>query len=91
MTDTLVGLIKTLDPDIAAKYNKFYIGLAKNGQPFNFVLFRPKKDWVRLEARLDRSDEVQSLMEGAGLDVMDYDTRWRRYRIRLSKGDLQKH
>ena len=26
-----------------------------------------------------------------GVDVMDYDSDWSRYRIRLAKGDVQKH
>lgn len=44
MTDELITLIKTLDQDLEPKYNKFYIGLAKNaGQINNFVIFRPKK------------------------------------------------
>ncbi|MDV2348077.1 DUF5655 domain-containing protein [Vibrio cholerae] len=92
MTDELITLIKTLDQDLEPKYNKFYIGLAKNaGQINNFVIFRPKKDWVRLEPRLAKSDETQSKLEEAGVDVMDYDSRWGRYRIRLSKTDLKKH
>ena len=89
--DELLAIIKTFDPAFGLKYNKFYIGLAKNGQPSNFVIFRPKKDWLRLEVRLPRSDETQSLLDNAGLDLMDYDTRWGRYRIRLGKGDIQKH
>lgn len=91
MVDEMLSAVKTLDPALELKYNKFYIGLAKNGQPSNFVIFRPKKDWLRLEPRLDRSDEVQTQLDGAGLDVMDYDSRWGRYRIRLAKGDIPKH
>ncbi|MFZ2493471.1 MAG: hypothetical protein WA208_18485 [Thermoanaerobaculia bacterium] len=90
-TDSLVSIVRELDPQLGPKYNKFYIGLARNGQPNNFVLFRPKKDWVRLEPRLERSDETQHLLEEAGLDVMDYDSQWGRYRIRLGKNDVQKH
>lgn len=91
MADEMLGAVKTLDPALELKYNKFYIGLAKNGQPNNFVSFRPKKDWLRLEIRLDRSDEIQNQLDGSGLDVMDYDSRWGRYRIRLAKGDITKH
>jgi len=91
MVDEMFSVVKTLDPALELKYNKFYIGLAKNGQPSNFVIFRPKKDWLRLEVRLDRSDEIQSQLDGSGLDVMDYDSRWGRYRIRLAKGDITKH
>ena len=77
-------------PVLELKYNKFYIGLAKNGQPCNFVVFRPKKSFLRLEPRLAKSDETQEQLETAGLDVMDYDDRWGRYRIRLTSSDLNK-
>lgn len=91
MTDTLLSLVKELDPELSLKYNKFYIGLAKNGQPSNFVVFRPKKDWLRFEPRMERSEEVQNQLDEAGVDVMEYDNRWGRYRIRLAKGDIEKH
>ena len=41
--------------------------------------------------RLDRSEELQAQLDEAGLDLMDYDARWGRYRIRLAKGDVKKH
>ncbi len=81
---------KNASSGLELKYNKFYIGLAKGGQPNNFVIFRPKKDWLLLDVRLDRSDETQAQLDGSGLDVMDYDSRWGRYRIRLAKGDTTK-
>jgi hypothetical protein len=88
MTDELFSVIRGLNPELELKYNKFYIGLAKDGQPTNFVIFRPQKDWLRVEVRLERSDEVQKKLEDEGLDVMDYDIRWGRYRLRLAKDDL---
>ena len=90
-TDSLLELVKLLDNDLTLKYNKFYIGLAKNGNPFNFVIFRPQKDAVRLEPRLEQSEEIQAKIEIAGLEVMDYDAKWGRYRIRLGKSDVTKH
>lgn len=92
ITDELAMLVKEIDPKLSLKYNKFYIGLAtQSGQPNNFVTFRPKKDWVRLEPRIGRSDEIQALLDEAGIDVMDYDNRWRRYRINVRKTDVKKH
>jgi predicted transport protein len=91
MADNLVEIIKTFAPDLELKYNKFYIGLAKNEQPNNFAIFRPQKNGLRLEVRLSRSDEVEAKLSQKGLDVMDYDKRWGRYRIRLSIGDIKKH
>jgi len=91
MADELIEIIKAFDSEVEFKYNKFYIGLAKNGQPNNFVVFRPQKNSLRLEPRLKREDEMEEKLEAAGLDVMDYDKKWSRYRIRLSKGDVKKH
>lgn len=91
MADKMLEIVRQLDPSLEPKYNKFYIGLARQGQPSNFVIFKPKKDWLRVEVRLPKADEVQSELDASGLDVMDYDSRWGRYRIRLAPGDETKH
>jgi len=91
MADQLVAFLKQFDPNLEPKYNKFYIGLATNGEPTNFVIFRPKKDWLRLEPRMEKTADIDAQIEAAGLDAMDYDARWRRYRIRVTKDDFKKH
>ncbi len=91
MADELLEIVKQFDPNLELKYNKFYIGLARQGQADNFVVFRPKKNYIRVEPRLDKDEQIEQKLEAAGLDVMDYDDRWSRYRIRLSKGDVKKH
>ena len=91
MTDAVLGIVKSWDNALELKYNKFYIGLAKQGQPNNFVVFRPTKEALRVEVRLERSDETQTKLEASGLDIMDYESRWGRYRIRLGKSDIKKH
>jgi len=91
MADSVLEIIKKFAPDLELKYNKFYIGLAKNEQPNNFAIFRPQKNGLRIEVRLPRSEDVEKNLEKIGLDVMDYDQRWSRYRIRLTKEDIKKH
>lgn len=91
MADELLEIVRELDPKLELKYNKFYIGLANQGRPNNFVQFRPQKNAIRIEPRLTRNDTVEQKIESAGLDVMDYDNRWGRYRIRLAKGEVKKH
>ena len=90
IADELFGWLHEIDTALELKYNKFYIGLAKNGRPHNFVTFRPQKDWVRLEIKVERSEETEARIEAAGLDLMPYDERWGNYRIRLSKADIAK-
>ena len=91
MADEVFGWLHDLDPGLEPKYNKFYIGLAKDGRSNLFVLFRPQKTALLLEIRLERSEETQAQLDAAGLTVIDYDDRWGHYRIRLDKADLTKH
>ena len=43
LVDRMVELLRDFEPTLNLKYNKFYIGLEKEGQPYNFVRFVPKK------------------------------------------------
>lgn len=89
LADKLLDVIRTFAPDIELKYNKFYIGLAKAGRPCNFVVFRAKKKYLNLEPRLPETPEQTTELEEAGLDLMEYDKRWGRYRIRLTESDVK--
>lgn len=90
MADDLLGVIHEWAPDLALNYTKFYIGLQRNGRPNTFVTFWPRKGSLLLEARLDRSEEVQNKLEEAGLDLMDY-SRWGTYRVKVAQSDLARH
>jgi predicted transport protein len=89
MADRLLAIINELSGGYELKYNKFYIGLAKDGQPNNFVVFRPRKSGIAIEIRLPYSEETQKLIEENGLDDMGYLKRWGVYRIRLSETDIK--
>jgi hypothetical protein len=92
MVDAIMSdIVSTVGEGFELKYNKFYIGIYRDGQPCNFVTFRAQKQALRIEPRLERSEAIQARLEEAGLDVMDYSVRNRRYRIRLTKGDTRKH
>jgi len=65
--------------------------IAYQNQIDNFIIFRAKKKFSRLEIRLGRSDELEQLIEDSGLELMDYDKRDGRYRIILKPGDVEKH
>ena len=89
MADDLLKIINSFGERFNLNYTKYYIGLAQNGQPNNFARFRPQKNAFRLEVRLPRDDERTEILEQAGLDLMSYHRKSRRYRIRLSKGEIE--
>ena len=91
MADKLLELVRSFDESLEFKYNKFYIVLAKNSVPNNFIIVRPQKTALRFEPKLKQSAETTERMENSGLDVMDYDSRGGRYRIRLKPGEIEKN
>ncbi len=91
LADKLLNLIHTFESGLSLKYNKFYIGLAKNGQPRNFVVFRAKKAFLQLGMKLKESNEIQTMLDDSDLDVMDYDKRWGMYRIRVALKDINQN
>ena len=88
LVDELFKKLEAFDPSLELKYNKFYIGLAKNGQPNNFVIFRPKKKFVRIDLRIPKDQEIENKIEEAGLDLMEYG-RSGRTRIKLTKKEVK--
>jgi hypothetical protein len=88
VVDRLVPIINQIAPGYELKYNKFYIGLAKNGQPNNFVEFRPAKKHVRIDIKHDRNDVIQEILNDQEFDDMGYTPRNSSYRFRLTVDDV---
>ena len=72
------------------KFNKFYIGLARDKQFNNFAIFRLQKIGVRVVIRMQKSEEIEEKINESGIDLMDYDSKNGRYRIRLGRDDIKK-
>jgi hypothetical protein len=90
LADELLAMVSEVSPGLEPKYNKFYIGLAKDGVPNNFVVCRPRRKHLGVEFRVPRSDELTRQLEDAGIDTLEY-SRWGRYRMRLTADDFQQH
>jgi hypothetical protein len=90
LADQLLEIARECDPSLELKYNKFYIGLSKDGQPYNFVVFRPQKNTVRIELKLPRTDDTDKFIESAGFEALGYNLRFGYYRLPLQKDDIVK-
>jgi hypothetical protein len=88
LADDLLGLARKFEETVQLKYNKFYFGLAKEGLPFNFVRFIPKKAYIIFEVKLRRNDELDERIEHGGLETLEYDKTASVYRIRLTKEEI---
>jgi hypothetical protein len=74
----------------ALKYNKYYIGLNVEGAPLNFVTFRPRRAYVLMDIKLPKTQEFDDQLEEAGIETLDYEARWGRYRVRIDSNPESK-
>jgi hypothetical protein len=91
VVDELLMLVREVRPSMDLKYNKFYIGLAEDNEPDNFVFFRPRKEFVIFAAHVPADEETERLVSASGVETMPYDKRWGNYRLRLEPGDVKKY
>ena len=87
----MLAIAREIDPSLEPQYNKHYIGIYKGGQPFNFSVFRPRKNSLNVEIKLPRSDETDAMIEKTGIEALNYNQRWQSYSLSLEKEDLIKH
>ena len=78
-------------PGYELKYNKHYIGMAKDGRANNFIAFIPRKRALLLHVKLPKTDDTTARIEEASLDLLPYDRNYSQYRIRLSENDVTDH
>lgn len=89
LTDDLFELVQEIAPNVTLNYKKNYIGLAKDRIATNFVTFRPKKQHALVEFKIPRSDDFTQRLQDAGMDLLTYQVRWGRYRLRIDCSDLK--
>jgi len=91
VVDKLFEEVQKLDENLGIKYNKFYIGLTRNGIANNFVTFKPRKGFIRVRLHMPKTTEVDEKLNNSSLDDFDYDSRLRAYRVKLSYSDVDQH
>jgi len=91
LADEILEITQEFISSIEQSYNKYYIGFWVDGKPLNFALCRPQKTALKVEIRLPQTEEYDEIISSSGVDMLDYDNRWRSYRLRLTEKDIKKH
>ena len=84
LVDVLLEYVQIAAPGYQLNYNKYYIGLSKDGIAKNFVYFKPQKQRVKLLARVPRLEETESAMQG-----IDYSWKDNKYQIYLDAASVK--
>ena len=89
LAERLVAIAKEADPEVAANYNRHYIGSMSSGVAKNFMLSRPRRAHLIAEFKLPQDDARTEQHEALGFDVLPYDKRWGNFRLRLTGEDFE--
>lgn len=81
--DKLYELFSEEIGDYKLKYNKFYIGLEQDGIANNFISFKPHQKSIVLKIKLDKTQDIDDLLEDSGIETLSYEKQWRQYRIKF--------
>ena len=84
--DELFADLGDLTVGYELKYNKFYIGLSKEGVVKNFIEFKPKKNYFYFIVKGTENPEKIKKIENANLEV-SYIANWKEYQIRFNNID----
>jgi len=89
LTNKFMEAFGDLTSDYNLKYNKYYIGLEKNNIANNFISFTPRKKAVLLNVKLEKTEDVDEIVDNSDMDTLSYDKQWKQYRFRLNENDLK--
>ena len=83
--------INQFAPGFELKYNKSYIGLAKDGIAKNFVMMTPRKTNVYMTLRIEQNEDTSNQLKATDLEILSYDRQYKLYRMRLNKDGYEKN
>lgn len=89
--DLVFDSMKDLTFGYELKYNKFYIGMMKDGISKNFLMFRPKKSYMYIVYKGNENSEMIQKCEDVGLEL-SYTPKWKEYSLKISNfEEYKKH
>lgn len=89
LADELLVIAQEIDPTLSFNYTKFYIGIFKDKQTFNFISIRPRKNATNIDIKLARDNSIDKRIEQSGIETLPYDERCDAYRLILRKEDIR--
>lgn len=81
--DAIFENMRDLTQGYELKYNKFYIGMVKDGISKNFLMFRPKKNYLYIVFKGNDDPELSKHADEEGLEI-NFNPRFKEYTLRIN-------
>lgn len=91
LADSIFEIAREFAPTAEPSYNKHYIGFRVKNKACNFAICRPQRAALRLAIKIPQTDELDERLDETDLNVLDYESRWGQYRLKLQREDIDKH
>jgi len=88
VADECLGILREVSPTLNLAYKRNYIGLTEQGRANNFVLFRAKKQFLRVEVVITDQAAWSARLEETGLEILEGVTARKRMVFRLTHEEL---
>ena len=88
VADECLTILQEVSPTLKLSYRRNYIGLTEQERANNFVLFRAKKQFLRVEVVLTDQEAWSAKLEEAGLEILEGVKARKRMVFRLTSEEL---
>lgn len=88
LADQCLEILRELDPSLAFTYTKHYIGLRQGNRANNFIVFKAKKAFLRLELKASELESIREELDKSDLEVLSVSKRRNRVRFVLHRGEV---
>lgn len=89
LADKILAYIEPFAPGFVLNYNKYYIGLSKDGISQNFISFIPRKKPMLLRLKHEQTEEIEKILSESDLEILTYERKWKQYKLRLTDKDIE--
>jgi hypothetical protein len=89
--DDCLQIVNEFNPNMSLKYNKYYIGLSEQRRAKNFIIFRAKRHFLRVEVKIQDQQPWVERLEDADLVILTGTKKRRRIIFRLEQDEVVKH
>jgi len=91
LADRCLEILREIDSSLSLTYNKYYMGLRHGNRPNNFVVFKAKKAFLRIELKASDLDAIRDELDKADVEVLSISKRRTRLRFVLHEGEIETH
>lgn len=88
LADEVLNIIKEISSDLEFNFKKRYIIFYEKDFPNNFMRLIPQKRSLVITVKLPHSEKIDLAIESNNIDLMDYNSKRGRYKLRFNTADI---